>query len=113
MSSSELELAQLPLPPVTNPLTQTGAGISSATNGSNNDKIWVFVYVNESREECTKLFRERGKCEQFAVDYLAQVYSYHFQPTGQLTHDLTVLHNIWLTSDERDYWYIKECSVTA
>jgi hypothetical protein len=108
----ELEYLPLPLllpPATTNPLVQSEAALVSATTDST--PLWVFVYFSENLEECTKLFREQEKCEQFAVEYLARVGSYHFRPTGNLAHDLTVLRNIWLTTDQTDYWHVKECSI--
>lgn len=73
------------------------------------DKLWVFVYVSENLEGCTKLFRQQESCEIFAVEYMAKVYGY--TPTGNLSQDLTALERMWLNNGEDDCWYTSECTV--
>lgn len=81
----------------------------AAAASSSEAKLWVFVYVSENLEGCTKLFRRQESCERFAVEYMAKVYDY--VPTGSLEQDLTALERMWLNNGEDDCWYTSQCAI--
>lgn len=71
--------------------------------------VWVFSYVADNIEECTKTFRKREKCEAFAVNYMSQVYNY--KPTGNIETDLAALEELWRLNEENDSWFISLCLI--